>query len=121
MPYELLGGMQQRAAIARALIHDPKLLLMDEPFGTLDALTRKKMNLEMLRIWGESHKTFIVVTHSIQEAVFLGFRCAVLTAGPARISYIFPIKLTSSRKLQVKTTPEFGQYVSHVYSLLGVE
>ena len=121
MPYELSGGMQQRAAIARALIHDPKLVLMDEPFGALDALTREKMNLEMLRIWEESHKTFIVVTHSIQEAVFLGSRCAVLTAGPARMAEAFPIELPSPRKLHVKTTPEFGQYVSRVYSLLGVE
>lgn len=121
MPYELSGGMQQRAAIARALIHDPKLVLMDEPFGALDALTREKMNLEMLRIWEESHKTFVVVTHSIQEAVFLGSRCAVLTAGPARMADSFPIDLPSPRKLHVKTTPEFGQYVSRVYSLLGVE
>jgi len=121
MPYELSGGMQQRAAIARALIHDPKLILMDEPFGALDALTREKMNLEMLRIWEESHKTFVVVTHSIQEAVFLGSRCAVLTAGPARMADTFPIELPSPRKLHVKTTPEFGQYVSRVYSLLGVE
>lgn len=120
-PAQLSGGMQQRAAIARALIHDPKLVLMDEPFGALDALTREKMNLEMLRIWEESHKTFVVVTHSIQEAVFLGSRCAVLTAGPARMADSFPIDLPSPRKLHVKTTPEFGQYVSRVYSLLGVE
>lgn len=120
MPYELSGGMQQRAAIARSLIHDPKLVLMDEPFGALDALTREKMNLEMLRIWEESHKTFVMVTHSIQEAVFLGSRCAVLTAGPARMADTFRIELPSPRKLQVKTTPEFGQYVSRVYSLLGV-
>jgi NitT/TauT family transport system ATP-binding protein len=121
MPYELSGGMQQRAAIARALVHDPRLVLMDEPFGALDALTREKMNLEMLRIWERSHKTFVVVTHSIQEAVFLGSRCAVLTAGPARMADCFPITLEEPRKLQVKTTPEFGQYVSRIYKLLGVE
>ena len=121
MPYELSGGMQQRAAIARALIHDPRLVLMDEPFGALDALTREKMNLEMLRIWERSHKTFVVVTHSIQEAVFLGSRCAVLTAGPARMADNFAIELEEPRKLQVKTTPEFGEYVSRVYRLLGVE
>src|ERR671919_299890 len=92
-PYELSGGMQQRAAIARALVHDPKLVLMDEPFGALDALTREKMNLEMLRIWEETGKTFVVVTHSIQEAVFLGTHCAVLTAGPARMADFFPIDL----------------------------
>ena len=121
MPYELSGGMQQRAAIARALLHDPKLVLMDEPFGALDALTREKMNLEMLRIWEETGKTFIVVTHSIQEAVFLGTHCAVLTAGPARMADFFPIDLPAPRRLHVKTSREFGDYVRRVYDLLGVE
>lgn len=121
LPYELSGGMQQRAAIARALIHDPKLVLMDEPFGALDALTREKMNLEMLRIWERSRKTFIVVTHSIQEAVFLGSHCAVLTAGPARMADFFRIDLPEPRKLHVKTSPEFGEYVRRIYDLLGVD
>jgi NitT/TauT family transport system ATP-binding protein len=121
MPYELSGGMQQRAAIARALIHDPKLVLMDEPFGALDALTREKMNLEMLRIWEQSRKTFVVVTHSIQEAVFLGSHCAVLTSGPARMADFFPIELAEPRKLHIKTSPEFGEYVRRIYELLGVE
>src|SRR5262249_14697290 len=85
-PQQLSGGMQQRTAIARAFIHDPKLILMDEPFGALDALTREQMNLEMLRIWRESGKTILFVTHSIQEAVFLASHCAVLTAGPAPLS-----------------------------------
>lgn len=121
LPYELSGGMQQRAAIARALIHDPKLVLMDEPFGALDALTREKMNLEMLRIWEQSRKTFVVVTHSIQEAVFLGSHCAVLTAGPARMADFFAIDLPEPRKLHLKTTPAFGAYVTRIYDLLGVE
>lgn len=120
-PYELSGGMQQRASIARALIHDPKLVLMDEPFGALDALTREKMNLEMLRIWEESSKTFVVVTHSIQEAVFLGSHCAVMTAGPARMADFFRIDLPKPRKLHIKTTPMFGDYVTRIYDLLGVE
>jgi NitT/TauT family transport system ATP-binding protein len=120
-PYELSGGMQQRAAIARALINSPRLVLMDEPFGALDALTREKMNLEMLRIWTESRTTFVVVTHSIHEAVFLGSRCAVLTAGPARMADCFPIHLEEPRKLHVKTSPEFGEYVRRIYELLGVE
>ena len=85
-PYELSGGMQQRAAIARALIHDPKLILMDEPFGALDAMTREKMNLELLRIWQKAKKTIVFVTHGITEAVFLGTRVIVLTAGPARMA-----------------------------------
>jgi len=120
-PYQLSGGMQQRAAIARALIHDPKLILMDEPFGALDALTREKMNLEMLRIWQESRKTIIFVTHSIQEAVFLGSRCAVLTAGPARMADHFSIDLDFPRTLDIKTTEAFGVYTRRIYRLLGME
>jgi NitT/TauT family transport system ATP-binding protein len=96
-PQQLSGGMQQRTAIARAFIHDPKLILMDEPFGALDALTREQMNLEMLKVWRESGKTIIFVTHSIQEAVFLGSHCAVLTAGPARMAEYFPIELPFPR------------------------
>jgi NitT/TauT family transport system ATP-binding protein len=119
-PYELSGGMQQRAAIARALIHDPKLILMDEPFGALDALTREQMNLEMLRIWRESGKTILFVTHSIQEAVFLASHCAVLTAGPARMAEYFPILLPFPRALPIKTTDEFGVYARRIYDSLGL-
>lgn len=120
-PYELSGGMQQRASIARALIHDPKLVLMDEPFGALDALTREKMNLEILRIWEASNKTILFVTHSIQEAVFLGSRCAVLTAGPARMADTFPIDLPFPRALKQKATPEFGAYTQRIYRLLNLD
>ena len=120
-PYELSGGMQQRAAIARSLVHDPKLILMDEPFGALDALTREKMNLELLRIWTESKKTIIFVTHSIQEAVLLGSRCAVLTAGPARMADQFEIELDYPRTLDMKTHEKFGVYTRRIYKLLGME
>ena len=120
-PYELSGGMQQRAAIARALIHDPKLILMDEPFGALDALTREKMNLELLRIWKESQKTIIFVTHGISEAVFLGTRVVVLTAGPARMADNITIELEHPRTLDMKTNKEFGDYTRRIYRLLGME
>jgi NitT/TauT family transport system ATP-binding protein len=120
-PYELSGGMQQRAAIARALVHDPKLILMDEPFGALDALTRERMNLELLNIWSASRKTIIFVTHSIQEAVFLGSRCAVLTAGPARMADNFRIELPHPRRLDLKTHEDFGAYTRRIYRLLELD
>jgi NitT/TauT family transport system ATP-binding protein len=112
--------MQQRAAIARALVHDPQLLLMDEPFGALDALTRERMNLEMLRIWERSGKTVVFVTHSIQEAVFLGSHCAVLTAGPARMTAFFAIDLPYPRTLEIKTSEAFGRIARRIYQLLGM-
>jgi NitT/TauT family transport system ATP-binding protein len=108
-PQQLSGGMQQRTAIARAFIHDPKLILMDEPFGALDALT-----------WRESGKTILFVTHSIQEAVFLASHCAVLTAGPARMAEYFPIELPFPRDLPIKTTDEFGAYARRIYASLGL-
>jgi NitT/TauT family transport system ATP-binding protein len=119
-PRELSGGMQQRAAIARAFIHDPKLILMDEPFGALDALTREQMNLEMLRIWRKCGKTIIFVTHDIQEAVFLASHCTVLTARPARMAKFLPIELPYPRDLKMKTTAEFGAYVRQIYDQLGI-
>ena len=120
-PQQLSGGMQQRAAIARALVHDPKLILMDEPFGALDALTRERMNLELLRIWRESGKTILFVTHGIQEAVFLGSKVAVMTAGPARMAEYMSIDLPEPRTLDVKTTPQFGDYTRRIYHLLGMQ
>jgi len=120
-PQELSGGMQQRAAIARALIHDPKLILMDEPFGALDAMMREQMNTELLRIWNESGKTIILVTHSIQEAVFLATHCAVLTSRPARMAEYFEVKLDFPRTNAIKTTPEFATYARRIYQLLGLE
>jgi NitT/TauT family transport system ATP-binding protein len=120
-PYELSGGMQQRASIARALVHDPKLILMDEPFGALDALTREKMNLELLRIWQEARKTILFVTHGITEAVFLGTRVIVLTAGPARMADNFRVELSHPRTLDIKTHEKFGDYTRRIYRLLGME
>ena len=119
-PYELSGGMQQRAAIARSLVHNPKLVLMDEPFGALDALTREKMNLELLRIWGESKKTIIFVTHGIQEAVFVGSKVVVLSARPARMVDQFAVDLPYPRTLELKTHEAFGQYTRRIYKLLGM-
>lgn len=119
-PYELSGGMQQRAAIARAFIHDPKLVLMDEPFGALDALTRERMNVELRRIWQQSRKTILFVTHSIAEAVFLGTQVVVLTARPARMAARMRIELPAARDLEIKTHEAFGTYTRKIYELLDM-
>jgi len=117
-PNELSGGMQQRASISRALIHDPQLLLMDEPFGALDALTREKMNLEILRIWQETQKTILFVTHGIQEAVFLADRVVVLSARPARMVKAIEVNLPRPRTIEVKAEKEFGKLCLEIYRLL---
>ncbi len=119
-PYELSGGMQQRASITRALVHDPPLLLMDEPFGALDAITRDEMNLELLRIWREAKKTVLFITHSIAEAVFLGDRVIVMTPRPGRVAEIIPIDLPRPRTTTLRDDPKFIEYVRHIRKRLGV-
>ncbi|MEQ9244073.1 ABC transporter ATP-binding protein [Roseovarius indicus] len=120
-PKQLSGGQQQRVSIARSLVHDPKLVLMDEPFGALDALTREHMNLELLRIWEQSGKTILFVTHGISEAVFLGSKIAVMTSGPARLAKEIDVQLPYPRRLDMKTHEDFGAYAREVYGLLGME
>src|SRR5256714_10280565 len=112
--------MRQRAAMAGGWVPPPKLVLMDEPFGALDALTREKMNLELLRIWQEAGKTIVFVTHGITEAVFLGTRVIVLTAGPARMADNFRVELPHPRTLDLKTHEKFGDYTRRGYRLLGM-
>jgi NitT/TauT family transport system ATP-binding protein len=116
-PFELSGGMRQRVALCRALVHDPPLLLMDEPFGALDALTRDQLQVDLQRIWQESRKTVVFVTHSIAEAVFLSDRVLVMTPRPGRIREVLPIALARPRDLDVRESAEFGQYVHHVNRL----
>jgi NitT/TauT family transport system ATP-binding protein len=106
-PNELSGGMRQRVAIARSLMHDPHILLMDEPFGALDALTREAMNLELLRIWQASGKTVVLVTHSIEEALLLSDRVAVFTPRPGRIRDIVEVPLARPRSAKTRTDPLF--------------
>lgn len=110
-PHELSGGMRQRAAIARALSYDPGILLMDEPFGALDALTRDAMNLELQRIWMETRKTVMLVTHSISEAVFLADRVALLSQRPGKIDTMVEVPFERPRSLDIQATPQFQSIV----------
>jgi len=113
-PNELSGGMQQRVAIARALVHQPAIVLMDEPFGALDAMTRDTMNVEIRRIWREASKTILFVTHSIPEAIFLGDRVIVMTPRPGRVAEIIDVDLPPERDIDMINTDLFGTYVRRV-------
>ena len=113
-PRELSGGMQQRASIVRSLSVNPSLLLMDEPFGALDAFTRDEMNLLIQEIWMETGKTIVFVTHSISEAIFLADRVAVMSARPGRIAAIFDIDIPRPRPVDIQTRPDFIERVLHV-------
>ena len=118
LPGELSGGMRQRAAIARALLHDPRILLMDEPFGALDAMTRDTMNVELARIAAEAGKTVFLITHSIAELVFLSDRVLVMSARPGRIIETIPIDLPRPRSLDVVADPVFAATVLRIRRLL---
>jgi NitT/TauT family transport system ATP-binding protein len=117
-PYELSGGMKQRIAIARALAYDPEVLLMDEPFAAVDEQTRSFLQEELLRIWDKTNKTIVFVTHSIEEAIFLADRVAVMTPGPGTIRSVLDIKLDRPRVGEMRSTERFSEYRSKVWQLL---
>ncbi|MFT3820593.1 MAG: ABC transporter ATP-binding protein [Rubrivivax sp.] len=124
-PGELSGGMQQRASMCRALILDPPILLMDEPFGALDAMTRDEMNLELLRIWGQgvaagqARKTIVFVTHSIPEAAFLADRIVVLSPRPGRVTSVHDVRIERPRGVQTRADPELGRLTLQIYDELS--
>lgn len=118
-PHQLSGGMQQRVSLCRALVTDPQLLLMDEPFGALDAMTRDELDMELLRIWEERKKTVIFVTHSIQEAVFLSDQVFVMSARPGKLLEKLSIAMPRPRSMEMMSSAEFGAYTLKIRSLLA--
>ena len=120
-PHELSGGMQQRVAICRALLPDPGMLLMDEPFGALDAMTREEMSLELLRIWEERRKTILFVTHSIPEAILLADRVVVMTRRPGRIARVIAVDLPRPRTMDLEFDARFKGHSDEVRSLIFSE
>lgn len=118
MPNELSGGMQQRVSICRALIYNPAILLMDEPFAALDAMTREELGMELLRIWSEHMKSVLFVTHSIQEGVLLADRVIVMSARPGRVAASIPIDLPRPRTFDMVSSPEYGRYAAQVRQLI---
>jgi NitT/TauT family transport system ATP-binding protein len=117
-PHELSGGMRQRVAIARALVNDPKLLLMDEPFGALDEITRDRLNVELLRVWESTGATILFVTHSIYEAAFLGQKVLLMSARPGRVREIVDVPLPTPRGVEQRETREFVELTSHLRRVL---
>ena len=120
-PLELSGGMQQRVNLARALVMDAEVILLDEPFASLDAQTREFMQAELMRVWGETRKTAVFITHQINEAIYLADRVVVLSARPGRVKSLLPVAFPRPRELRVKRTPAFLEMEDHIWGLIEEE
>jgi len=121
-PHQLSGGMRQRVSIARAFANDPEILLMDEPFSALDAQNKLLLQEELLHIWEEHKKTVVFITHSVDEAVFLGDRIMVMTAQPGKVKTFVPVPLTRPRDImELQKMPQYGELIAHIWSSLREE